>query len=89
METEISHLKKDLERISKTVYGNGKPGLVDKMNDFNLCSTEIRMQLKSIIDRFDAHEEEFHNLINSKSETLRWLITAAIAAFSAVSSFFR
>lgn len=89
MQNQLDQMKSELHRLSKTVYGNGKPGLVDEVNKGNMCSAQIQLQLSHIIERFEKHEEEFHRIMDSKSETMRWIITAAIAAFSAASSFFK
>lgn len=61
---QLGKMEERLEQDRKAIWGNGKPGLLDKMSDINQNMAQLGMQMKNqnekidqLIKRIDEHKE--------------------------------
>jgi len=71
----LARIEEAINNDYKALYGNGKPGLLDRM-------TALENQLQSIAAQDKANRDWFTRI----RESIGWLVTTAIAVYAA---FFR
>lgn len=61
---QLGKMEANLDQDRKAIWGNGHPGLLDKMSDLSQCVTKLSEQMKSqtdkldqLIQRIDEHKE--------------------------------
>lgn len=61
---QLGKMEANLDQDRKVIWGNGHPGLLDKMSDLSQCVTKLSEQMKSqtdkldqLIQRIDEHKE--------------------------------
>ena len=61
---QLGKMEANLDQDRKVIWGNGKPGLLDKMSDLSQCVTKLSEQMKNqtdkldqLIQRIDEHKE--------------------------------
>ena len=71
----LGRIETKLDNDGKAIYGNGKPGLLDRM-----VALEGKLQV------IQAQTEANHDWFSRIRESIGWLVTTAIAIYAA---FFR
>ena len=71
----LGRIETKLDNDGKAIYGNGKPGLLDRM-----------VALESKLQVIQAQAEANHDWFSRIRESIGWLLTTAIAIYAA---FFR
>jgi uncharacterized coiled-coil DUF342 family protein len=61
---QLGKMEANLDQDRKVIWGNGHPGLLDKMSDLSQCVTKLSEQMKNqtdkldqLIQRIDEHKE--------------------------------
>lgn len=61
---QLGKMEANLDQDRKAIWGNGHPGLLDKMSDLSQCVTKLSEQMKGqtdkldqLIQRIDEHKE--------------------------------
>ena len=61
---QLGKMEANLDQDRKAIWGNGHPGLLDKMSDLSQCVTKLSEQMKNqtdkldqLIQRIDEHKE--------------------------------
>lgn len=61
---QLGKMEANLDQDRKAIWGNGQPGLLDKMSDLSQCVTKLSEQMKNqtdkldqLIQRIDEHKE--------------------------------
>lgn len=91
METRVSNLERIINDLDKVVYGNGKPGLIDKISNLHEEFAVKTTELKKLEQEFKQTVSELKTAIekNTKenNDTIKWFVVLFVSIASLLKDF--
>lgn len=90
MDERTMKMQEALERDFKSLYGNGQPGLIERVRDLSTTCKELKGKLEDL-EKIPARVQTLENYHTNENSFIRkcgaviaWLVTAALALYSAL-----